>query len=324
MISRSIVSVFVAFTLSEPVLAQDWPARPLTAVVPFAAGTGSDVFARILLPRLSELLGRQVIVENIGGAGGLTGTLRVAKAAPDGYQFVIGNTGTHAVNQTVYKNPPYNAATDFAPVALILDQPTVLTARKDFPAGDLNEFIAYTKANEAKLQYGSAGIGSITHLACALLNSAIGVKVTHIPYRGGGPAMQDLVAGLTDYQCPGAVTAIPQVDGKTIRAIAILSKNRSAMLASLPSAHEQGLTNFDVSSWTAAYLPKDTPLPTVQKLNAAIVAAMDTPSVRDRLKELGGDVVAPERRTPAYLQKFTESEIEKWAAPIKDAGMKLE
>src|SRR5215470_4043834 len=181
--------------------AQDWPTRPLTMVAPAAAGSANDVVARILTPRLSELLGQQVIVENLGGAGGMTGAARVARAAPDGYQFVFGNVGTHAASQTLYEKPLYNAAIDFAPVALVAEQPIVLIARRDYPANNLQDFVAYAKANQAKMQYGSAGVGSAVHLACALLNAAIGVEITHLPYRGGNPAMQDLIAGRTDYQC---------------------------------------------------------------------------------------------------------------------------
>src|SRR6266850_3048953 len=171
------------------VMAQDWPTRPVTMVIPLAAGGASDGLARVFAPRLSELLGQQVIVENVGGAGGMIGASRVAKAAPDGYQFLLGTSGTQALNQSIYDNPLYNAATDFAPVALIFEVPLVLMARKDFPANSLQEFIAYARIHQASLQYGSSGAGGTGHLACALLNSAIGIGVTHIPYRGGGPAM---------------------------------------------------------------------------------------------------------------------------------------
>ena len=179
----------------------------------------------------SEILGQQVIIENVGGAGGMTGSARVAKAPPDGYQFVLGNVGTHAQNQTLYKNPLYNAATDFAPVGLLVDLPMVMVARKDLPANNLPEFIAYAKANQAKMQYGSAGAGSPTHLACALLNAAIGVNITHVPYRGSAPALQDLIAGRIDYQCLNAAAAIPQIEGKTAKAITMLTQERSPTLA---------------------------------------------------------------------------------------------
>jgi tripartite-type tricarboxylate transporter receptor subunit TctC len=307
--------------LSGTAGAQDWPTRPLTMVVPFAAGGSTDVLGRIIAARLSEHLGQQVIVENIGGAGGMTGAYRVAKAAPDGYLFVLGNAGTHAVNQTLYKNPLYNAATDFAPVVLIAETPQLLVTRKDLPANNLPEFIAYTKANQSKMKYGSPGVGSGPHLACALLSAAIGVNVTHVPYRGGGPAMLDLIAGRIDYQCPNSPIAIPQIEGNTVKAIAILTKNRSPILPNLASTHEQGLAKFEAYAWNAFFLPKGTPADIVQKLRNATVTTMNTPSVELRLKEIGADLVAPERRSPEYLQKFVESEIEKWAAAIKAAGV---
>src|SRR5438445_5770319 len=196
-------------------------------VVPFAAGGGTDVLGRIVGRRLSEVLGQQVIIENVGGAGGMVGSARVVKAAPDGYQFVLGSRAD-AINQTLYNNPPYNFATDLAPVVLLADQPTLLVARKDFPADNLPEFIAYAKANQASMQMASAGAGSTGHLDCMLLNAAIGINVTHVPYRGGGPAMQDLIAGRIDYFCTLSATAKQQIEGKLVKAIAILSRDRSS------------------------------------------------------------------------------------------------
>jgi len=296
----------------------------VTMVISFAAGSSIDVVGRIIAPRLSELLGQQVVVENVTGAAGIIGNSRVAKSAPDGYQFVLGATGGFAQNQSLYKNLPYNAATDFAPVALLAETPPVLVARKDLPADTLTQFIAYTKANQAKMQYGSSGAGTSTHLACVLLNAAIGVKVTHIPYRGGGPAMQDLIAGRIDYQCPLSAVTIPQIASKVVKAIAILTKERSKILADVATAHEQGLTDFDAGSWFAFFLPKGTPAPVVQKLNAATIATLETPPVQQRLFENGATVVALERRSPQYLQKFVESEIAKWAAAIKAAGVQID
>ena len=314
-------SVMASVLAARPAPAQDWPTRPVTMLVPYAAGGATDVIGRILSPRLSEILRQQVIIENVGGAGGMTGSARVAKAAPDGYQFVLGNVGTHAQNQTLYKNPLYNAATDFAPVALLVEQPMLLIARRDLSADNLHEFIAYAKANQAKMQYGSAGTGAPTHLSCALLNAAIGINVTHVPYRGGGPAMQDLIAGRIDYLCLNAASSIPQIEGKTVKGIAILTKNRSPSLPNLASAQEQGLKDFTADNWLAFFLPKGTPAAIVQKLHDAAVATVTTPAVQARLREIGGDLIAPERRSPGYLQKFVESEIEKWAAPVKAAGM---
>src|SRR5690242_1855652 len=195
------VACGVLFALTGTALAQTYPARPMTMVIPFAAGGPTDVLGRVMAQRMSELLGQQVIVENLGGAGGMTGSKRVADAPPDGYNFLIGTVGTHAQSQTMYKKPLYNAATDFTPVALMAEVPIVLITRKDLPVKDLKEFVAYAKANQAKMQFGSAGAGSATHIGCVLLNYVIGVNITHVPYRGTGPAMQDLAAGRIDYLC---------------------------------------------------------------------------------------------------------------------------
>jgi len=322
------VLIAVGFVMSAadtaPAATQNWPIRPVTMVVPFGAGSGIDVLGRILAPRLSEILGQQVVVENVGGAGGMTGASRVAKAAPDGYQFVLGNVGTHAQNQSLYPKPLYNAATDFAPIALIADTPQVLIARTDLPANNLQEFIAYAKANQAKMQYGSAGAGSAAHLGCVLLNTAIGVNVTHVPYRGGGPAMQDLIAGRIDYQCPLIALAISQIESKSVRAIAVLTRGRSAILPALASAREQGLTDFEISTWNAFFLPKGTPPAIAQKLHDATVATMNTPAIHERLMQIGAELAAPERRSQDYLQEFVASEIKKWEAPIKAAGLVAE
>ena len=311
-----------ALLCGAPAAAESWPARPLTMVVPFAAGGGTDVLGRIIGRRLSEILVQQVIIENVGGAGGMVGSARVAKAPPDGYQFVLGSRAD-AINQTLYKNPLYNFATDLAPVVLIADQPTILVARKDLPAGNLPEFIAYARANQATMQMGSAGAGSTGHLDCMLLNAAIGINITHVPYRGGGPAIQDLIAGRIDYFCTLSATAKPQIEASLIKAIATLSRERSTMLPELASAREQGI-DFEASTWFGFFFPKGTPEPIIQKLHDATVAAMDTPSVQERLKEVGAVTVAPERRSPAYLQKFVVSEIEKNAVPIKASGLAMD
>ncbi|HEY6256297.1 MAG TPA: tripartite tricarboxylate transporter substrate-binding protein [Xanthobacteraceae bacterium] len=323
--SGRFVAAFIALAGASaaraPAAAQDWPLRPVTLEVPFAAGGGADVMGRILAHRLSELIGAQVIVENITGAGGMTGTYRVARAAPDGYLIALGSVGTHAYSQTLYKKPLYNAASDFAPVALVAETPQVLVTRKDLPARDLPEFIAYAKANQARMQYGSAGAGSPTHLACSLLNAVIGIDVTHIPYRGAAPTMQDLIAGRIDYQCPNTTVALPQIESRSITPIAVLTRARSPILPDLASAYEQGLADFEASIWYALFLPKGTPEPIVRRLHDATLATMETPAVQARLKDIGATVVASERRSPQYLQKFVESEIAKWAVPIRAANI---
>jgi tripartite-type tricarboxylate transporter receptor subunit TctC len=254
-----LVSLIVALQCDGAALAQDWPARPLTMVVAFPAGGSDDILGRIIASRLSEILGQQVIVENASGGGGTVGTSRVAKAAPDGYQFALGTSATHALSQVLAKNPVYNAATDFRPIGLIAEQPFVLIARKDLP-DSLSAFIAHAKADAGKMQYGSAGEGSATHLVCAMLDAAIGVNGKHVPFNGGAPALRDLVAGKIDYFCPVVTIAIPPIQSKGVNAVAILSKNRTPVLPDLASASEQGLTNFSASTWFALFLPKGTRL----------------------------------------------------------------
>jgi tripartite-type tricarboxylate transporter receptor subunit TctC len=317
----ALIAGLLAAAAPAAALAQDWPNRPVTLVVPFAPAGAFDVMARVFTPYLTQILGQQVIVENVGAAAGIVGTNRVAKATPDGYTFLLGTVGTHAYNPSLYKKLPYNAVTDFAPVALVAEQPMVLITRKDFPADTLPEFIAYVKANAAKLQYGSAGVGSTTHLGCALLNSAAGLDVTHVPYRGGGPVMADLIAGQVHYMCSNSAGALPQIEGGTVKGIALLARARSSLIPTLATAEEQGLKDFEAITWTAFFLPKGTPPEIVDKLHAATVQMMDTPALAERMRELGVTLVPSERRSPQYLADFVAREIEKWGAPIKAAGI---
>jgi tripartite-type tricarboxylate transporter receptor subunit TctC len=304
-----------------PVLAEDFPTRTLTMINPFAAGGPNDVPARLFAQRMGEVLGQTVIVENIGGAGGMTGSARVAKAAPDGYVFLYGNAGTHTFSQLLYRKPLYNAVTDFAPVAVMVENSKVLVARKDFPVDTLKDFIPYAKANQAKMQFGSAGAGSATHMACVLLNTAIGIEVTHIPYRGTALAMQDLMGGRIDYVCDVISTALPHIRNKSAKALALLSPQRNAVLPDLATAQEQGLPGFDTDAWNAFFLPRGTPEPVVRRLAKATSDALDMPWMRERLEGLGLNAPPPERRTPDYLAKLVPSEITKWAAPVKAAGI---
>jgi tripartite-type tricarboxylate transporter receptor subunit TctC len=304
--------------------AQEWPTRSVTMVIPFAAGGPQDGIGRIVAQRMSDVLGQQVIVENVTGAGGMIGSDRVAKADPDGYQFVLGSVGTHAQNQTLYKHPAYNAATDFAPVALIAETPIVLIVRKDLPVNNLKEFIAYAKTNQAKMSYGSAGSGSATHLGCVVVNSVIGTDITHIPYRGTGPAMQDLLGGRIDFICDLVNTAKPQIDGGTVKAIAMMTKERSPALPNVPTGLEQGTKGLEAYTWSAIFLPKGTSGTIVKKLNSVVVQSMNTPAVRDRLGSIGAQVVSDDRATPDYLGQFVKSEIEKWAGPIKASGVTVD
>jgi tripartite-type tricarboxylate transporter receptor subunit TctC len=314
----------LAGVVAAPIHAETWPTRPVTMVVPFAAGGPMDVVARILQSALSDALQQQVIVENVGGGGGMTGTAKVAKSTPDGYQFLLGNVGTQAVSQTLYKQPLYNAMTDFTPVVLIANLSLVLVARKDLPVSNLQEFIAYAKDNQDKMQFGSGGAGSATHLGCALFNARIGIKVTHVPYRGGGLAMQDVIARRVDYLCVDIPVAMPQIASGTVKPIAILTRDRSSSLPNLASAQEQGLADFEASNWSAFFLPKNTPATIVQRLHDATVTTMNNPTVQKRFKENGIDLVGPERQSSDYLGKFVASEIVKWAGPIKASGLTSE
>jgi tripartite-type tricarboxylate transporter receptor subunit TctC len=312
-----------SLTLAASVRAEDWPTRPITMINPFAAGGPNDVLARLFAQRMGEILGQPIIIENVGGAGGMNGADRVAKAAPDGYTFLQGTVGTQAQNQTLFKKPAYNSMTDFASVALMVEAPLVLIARKDMPVTDMNEFVAYARANKDKMQYASAGTGSAIHLGCALVNMVTGIDVVHVPYRGANPAMQDLMGGRVDYLCDIITTAKPQIDAGTVKAIAILTRERSPVLPNVPTAIEQGF-NVEAYTWNGFFLPKGTPDAIVRKLNKATIEAMKTPAVRQPLEKAGLQFVSDDRTTPEYLAKFVQSEIEKWAAPIKASGVSVD
>jgi tripartite-type tricarboxylate transporter receptor subunit TctC len=304
--------------------AQTYPTRPVTMIVPFAAGGAFDVVGRIIAVRMGELLGQPVIVENITGGGGIIGVNRVVAAKPDGYTVLLGTIGTHAYNQTIYKKRRYDAINDFTPVALFSEQPMVLEVRKDLAASTLAEFVALLKTNGAKMQFGSAGAGSTTHLACALLNSRAGVNITHVPYRGAGPAANDLIGGQIDYLCGNLGGAAPLIAGKQVKAIALLSRERSPLMPDLATAHEQGLTDYDVTTWTALFLPKGAPKAIVDKLNEAVHAAMDSPVIKTRMLEIGVIGIAPERRSPEYLARYVVEEVARWEGPIKSGGLQVD
>jgi tripartite-type tricarboxylate transporter receptor subunit TctC len=326
MLRRELIKALAAAAVVWPLAAQaqPYPSRPVVMVVPYAAGGTFDVMGRILATRMSELLGQPVIVENTTGAGGIIGVNRVVNAAPDGYTLLLGSTGTHAYNQTIYKKRRYDAINDFTPVALFSEQPMVLEVRNDLPANTFPEFVALLKANAGKMQYGSAGAGTTTHLACSLLNAKVGVNVTHVPYRGSAPAAQDLIGGQIDYLCGNLGAAAPLIAGRQVKAIAVLSRARSPLMPDLASAHEQGLTDFDVTTWTAFFLPKGAPRAIVEKLNVVTHATMDTPAITSRMLEIGVTGVAPERRSPQYLASFVADEVVRWEGPIKSSGLQVD
>jgi tripartite-type tricarboxylate transporter receptor subunit TctC len=299
--------------------AEDWPNRPITLIVPFAAGGGVDLSARIQAQRMGELLGQPIVVENIGAAGGMAGTARVAKADPDGYTVLMGNSGTQAFSQALYKTPLYNSLTDFTPVGLATESPRILIARKDLPAENLRDFVAYVKANQSKMQFGSAGVGSGTHLPCVLLNAAMGVNVTHVPYRGEAPAQQDLIGGRIDYMCSTIQTGAVLAKQGTVKGLAVMAAHRAKVIPDIPATTEQGLP--EASVWNAFFLPPHAPAAIVQKLNKAMSDTLDDPAIHARLEELGLDIAAPERRTPDYLAKFQADEVARWGKVVHDAGI---
>ena len=302
-------------------IAQDWPSRPMTMVVPFAAGGPLDLLARILQPTLSEALGQQVIIENVPGGGGMTGSLRVSQAPADSHLFVLASIGTHAIGYSMYKKPPYHPANDFQPVALIADAPLLLMTKKDLPPNNLREFIAYTKANHAKMVFSSGGTGTSSQISCVMLNQIMGVDVTHVPYRGGGPAFADVIAGRIDYICNYVSIGAPAVNTGQVKALAMLARERTPLLPDLPTADEQGLKDFDVSAWNAILLPQSATPAMVAKMNAAVRKALDNPALRARFDSIGLIPAAPDRQSPDYLRTFLEAEIARWAAPVKASGV---
>jgi tripartite-type tricarboxylate transporter receptor subunit TctC len=316
-----IAGAALLIALAAPAAAQDWPTRPLTMVVPFAAGASSDILGRILAPRLADNLGKPVIVENIGGAGGMNGANRVAKAAPDGYQFVVGSTGTLAINQTLYKNPPYNAATDFAPVALIADQPIVLIARNDMPVGNLAEFIAYARKEPGKVSFATSAAGSAPHLAAVLFQRMAGMQMVHVPYVGYPRAIQDTLAGFVD-----VIFANPQIiqsqTGK-LRMLGVTTANRVADHSDIPAIAE-ALPGFAISGWVAVLAPKGTPPALVAKINADVAAILSTAEVTKRLRDLGVYPDLESLGTPQALMQFIRQDSALMESLIKAAGIKAE
>jgi tripartite-type tricarboxylate transporter receptor subunit TctC len=301
--------------------AQEWPTHPITLIVPFAAGGGLDVSVRIQAQRMSELLGQTIVAENVGAAAGTVGSLRAAKAAPDGYTFLIGNTGTHAYSQSLYKKLPYDAVADFQPAGMMTESPRALVARKTLPANNLREFIAWLKANETTAQFGSAGVGAGTHIPCVLLNSAIGVNITHVPYRGEAPVVQDLIGGRIDYMCATIQTGAGLVNQGSVKGIAVMSEQRVPISPEIPTTGEQGLLGVEASVWNALFLPKGTPEAIVRKLNKAMSDALEDAAIRKRLEELGLVVVPKERRSPEYFARYLPQDIERWGKVIKAAGI---
>jgi tripartite-type tricarboxylate transporter receptor subunit TctC len=299
--------------------AQEWPARPVTLIVPFAAGGGVDVSARVQAQRMGELLGQSMVVENVGAAAGMAGGARVAKAAPDGYTMVMGNLGTHAAAVGLYKSLSYDPRIDFEPVMLVASTPMVLVVRKSLATDTLKDFTAYAVAHPHKLTFGSAGTGSISHLTYLLYTSLTKTEIQHVPYRGLSQSVNDLLSGQIDLMFDQVVSATPHILAGGVKPIAVTAPKRAAAIPDVPSSAEAGLPELQTIAWTALFFPKGTPQPIVERINSALDKAMRDESVAKRLAELGADLPADAERTPQALGKLVRSEIDKWVPLIQAA-----
>jgi tripartite-type tricarboxylate transporter receptor subunit TctC len=309
---------------SRAASAQAYPARSVTIIVPFAPGGGTDVAARIIADQMTRILGQQVVVQNIAGAGGTVGSARAMRADPDGYTILMGQMGTHAASVALYPNLPYKPDTDFAPIGLVSSFPVLVAARKNLPPNDLKEFVAYVKANAGTLNMSHAGVGSIFFTTCLMLNSILNVKPTMVPFGGGGPAMNALVGGQVDYMCADPITAAPQIQADTIKAYAVSSTTRNPILPNLPTTAEAGLPEFQASAWNALFAPKATPQPALERLVDALDKALDDDGTRKRLVVLGSDIPDKPKRGPEPLLALVKSEIARWSPIIRAANVKIE
>jgi tripartite-type tricarboxylate transporter receptor subunit TctC len=317
-----LAAALAMFAATGSVQAQDYPTRTVTVIVPFAPGGPADITGRVVADIFSRHLGQSFVVENVGGAGGTVGSLRAAHAAADGYTLISGHMGTHAAAPVFYPNLGYDPEKDFEPVGLIAEQPELLAVRKDIPVNNLKEFIAYAKANEKKLNMGHAGVGSVSYVGCLLLNSAIGIKPTLVPFTGTAPVMNAILAGQIDYDCDPILGPLPHVRAGTVKALAIAAKKRSPLLPDVPTSYEQGLPEFDCAPFYAVFAPKGTPKPVIEKLAAALSKGLDEPAVQKRLGDLGATIAEPERRGPKALAELVRSEIARLTPILKAAAGK--
>jgi tripartite-type tricarboxylate transporter receptor subunit TctC len=301
--------------------AQTYPARPISMIVPFAAGGPTDIVARIVAENMSKTLGQQIVIENVVGAGGTTGATRAMRATNDGYTIIMGHMGTHAAAVALYPKLAYHPTKNFEPIGLAAGTPVLIVAKKDFPAKDLKEFVAYVKANSEKMNMAHAGVGSVSFTTCLLLNSILQAKPAAIPFQGTGPALNALIAGQVDYMCDQIVNLVPHIQGGTIKAYAIGTPERNPALPDVPTSKEAGLPEFQASAWNALFAPKDTPKEALDKLSDALSKALDDQGVRKRLLDLGSDIPGPDRRGQQALAKLVESEIAKWSPIIQASGI---
>jgi tripartite-type tricarboxylate transporter receptor subunit TctC len=305
---------------SHAAVAQDYPTRTITLIVPFAAGGPTDVISRIVGDHMSRTLGQQIVIENVLGAGGTIAGTKAKNSPNDGYTLMTGHMGTHAASVALYPDLAYNPSTDFEPISILAGTPIVIVAKKDFPAKDLKEFVAYLKANADKLNTAHAGVGSVSHVTGLLLNSITGVTPVAVPFNGTGPAMNALLGGQVDYMTDQIVNVVPQVQGNTIQGYAVGTAERNPALPDLPTAKEAGLPQFDVQAWNALFAPKGTPKEVIDKLNAAVVKALDDENVRKRLLDLGSVIPTKQQRTPQELASLVKNETERWSKIIKAAS----
>ena len=317
---KKLIAVLALCALGAGAWAQDYPTRNIVLVAPFPPGGPSDTTARMIIGPMSQALGQQIIVENVTGAGGMIGTNKVAKAAPDGYTIMVSGSGTHAAAEFLHKDLPYKAS-DFEQIGLINLSPMVLTARAGVPADNLKDFIAYLKANEKKVTEADAGVGSISNLACSVFHSVADVHPTVASYRGTPQATMDLVAGTVDFGCNQIVNIAPHIKTGKIKAFAVTGDKRSPMLPGVPTTKEAGLPQFNLTVWFGLSAPKGTPQPVVDKLNKALGVALNDPNVVKRFADLGYDVVPPEQRSAAYFDKFYKDEVALWAKVLGGLGM---
>jgi tripartite-type tricarboxylate transporter receptor subunit TctC len=302
--------------------AQTYPSRSVTVIVPFAPGGPADITGRIVSEIFSRHLGQQFVVENVAGAGGTVGATRAARATADGYTLISGHMGTHAAAVALYPNLAYKPDVDFEPIGLIAEQPELLAVRKDFPANNLKEFVAYAKANESKLNMAHAGVGSVSYVGCVLLNSAIGIKPTMVPFTGTAPALTAMLGGQVDYVCDPILGPLPHVRAGSIKALAIAAGKRSPLLPDVPTSAEQGLPEFDCAPFYALFAPKGTPQPIIDKLIEALDKGLDEEAVRKRFADLGATVPDKSRRGPKALAALVKSEIARLTPILQAASAK--
>jgi tripartite-type tricarboxylate transporter receptor subunit TctC len=315
------LALLFCFMATERVVAQDFPNRPPTMIVPFPAGGSTDAIARVMAEAMSESLGQRVVVENVGGASGNIAVGRVARSDPDGYTMVMGSWPTHVLNAAIF-TLPYDPLNDFAPVSLVSTQPLLIIARNTMPAKTLPELIAYLKANPDKATQGTAGSGGASHVAGVFFQKATGTKYQLVPYRGAGPAMTDLLSGQIDMMLDLAASAASRVRGGSVKAYAVTSKNRLQAAPDVPTVDEAGLPGFYVESWHGLWVPKGTPRPVIDKLNAAVVKALADPAVKTRLANVGQAVFPREQQNPEAMLAFQKAEIDKWLPIIREAKIR--